>query len=219
MISRSLDESQKSSNMLSTEVSKCFWNIVKNSIDAQLENFATLQSDFETEWKHKFNDQLEISRDEMFERIRTKTFDIFNELYDVSEFSWLNEIDACVKKSTLEHFILNIFHPACSTSNIEKFKDSHSYDFNTNVNSKLNKALKDEIPKKCIAECQNVLLKSFFDRLGNIEHGENDLMKNIMHKFEKILKTTLQENFVWLNSNENFLVIFYITLMFFYDKL
>ena len=208
---RDLNDSQKRSTNLSSEVSKCFWKVVKSTIHEQADSFAAIQQNLELEWFNRYDGQLELDRDAMFSRVKLKLLDSFNKLYTIPKGVWLSKVKEKIEQVVLENFVVDIFIPSCFESNIDKFRNSASYNFSHKIDLKMTNILKDEIPEKCIKECQNIILSEYSKNIkDSLSNGENNYLTTIICSVSEELSKALQMDYSWFDKNINYLVNFWL---------
>ena len=73
---------------LSLAVSDCFWKMVKASVVQQADSFKALRFNLEMEWRSKFSNYREMSRDDLFEKAKSEILDNVAKLSCLKTSHW-----------------------------------------------------------------------------------------------------------------------------------
>ncbi|MEN2496894.1 MAG: Dynamin-like 120 kDa protein, mitochondrial, variant 3 [Marteilia pararefringens] len=206
---KTIQDKNKTSKNFSEQVSECFWSIVKTSLKNQIEHFCSIQNSLEVSWREKYRNSLEIDRDEMFERIRTKFLDSFNRLYDISESFWLDNVKRFVTDALIDDIMSNTFIPCALKSNIDKFRDPSEYDFSTNLTMHLNRIVKNDLLTVLTSICKRFLMHEFNEKLKETMRlsSDNLLFCEIYSKFIEEVGLKFDEKFEWSKNTQNYINI------------
>lgn len=180
-----LKTSQLTTGNLSLAVSKCFWTMVKESVEQQADAFKATRFNLETEWKNNFPRVRELDRNELFEKGKNEILDEVLNLVNVSPQQWEESLQSCLWDQVSTHVIENIFIPAA------QLNDNGA--FNTTVDIKLKQWADQQLPAQSIKVAKTTLL----DEFSKVLEGRNDEPANEHrdHVFDK-LKEKVKEDAV-----------------------
>ncbi|XP_025415511.1 dynamin-like 120 kDa protein, mitochondrial isoform X2 [Sipha flava] len=158
--------SQLTTRNLSMAVADCFWKMVRETVEQQADSFKATRYNLETEWKNNFPRDLELDRDELFEKARGE---ILNEVVSLSQVSvkdWEEKLRGELWKSISHYIFEHVYLPAGYSVN----QTNSSASFNTMVDIKLKQWAEEQLPKKSINIGWTVL-KDMFKRM--LEENQN----------------------------------------------
>ena len=152
---------------------------------------------------------MEIDKEEMFDRLRTRFLDSFNKLYINSHSYWFNKIKDRVSYDIIHSYVNEILVPISIKANIDKFSSTRNYDFDYLLQYDLDNFFKLKIPPKAINACKNILLEEFTEKLKVpfSTNSSNDFFETICNRFKGEINKRLKDKFKWLQSDLDYLVI------------
>ncbi|XP_062505417.1 dynamin-like 120 kDa protein, mitochondrial isoform X2 [Corticium candelabrum] len=160
-----LQASQLTTRSLSFAVSRLFWDVVKESIQQQAQNFRAIRYNLETEWKNTFPKQRELDRNELFEKGKEEILDQITNLCLISPQEWEDSFTSLLTQSISAHLVNNIYIPAATRA----ISQGH---FKTQIDIKLREWAEGHLPTLSL-------------KVG---------LQALMHEFEKIVKENAAQN-------------------------
>lgn len=151
-----LRHEQMKTRNLSVAVSKCFWKMVRDSIEQQADAFRATRFNLETEWKNTFPKKRELQKEELFEKARGDILDEVVNLSQIPAKEWESVFDKNLWSRISDDVINNIYLPASMAESPRVF--------NTLVDINLKKWTEKTLPKICV-EVGKETIQSEFQKL------------------------------------------------------
>ena len=148
-----LKASQLTTANLSYAVSKCFWKMVRESVEQQADTFKATRFNLETEWKNNFPRLRELDRHELFEKAKNEILDDMLSLVNIPPQQWEKKLQERLWNGVSHHVIENIYLPAAQAGDPGTF--------NTTVDIKLKRWADKALPKLSIEIAKQTLLEEF----------------------------------------------------------
>lgn len=194
-----LKASQLTTANLSYAVSKCFWKMVRESVEQQADAFKATRFNLETEWKNNFPRLRELDRQELFEKAKNEILDDMLSLVNIPPQQWEKKLQDRLWKGVSNHVIENIFLPAAQAGD--------SGTFNTTVDIKLKQWADKALPKLSIEIAKQTLLEEFSTVLeqdssdSDEKPSFNGSTNGIFVKLKKAIREEAESRHSW---NEGF---------------
>ncbi|CAK9291273.1 unnamed protein product [Gordionus sp. m RMFG-2023] len=166
---------------MSIAVSNCFWNMVKETIEQQSDEFRAMRFNLETEWKNSFPKSRELDREELFEKARNTILDEISRVNGITPKQWEDFIMHSLWKDVKDDVIQNIYLPIFISSKIRDIQI-----VNTSIDIMLKKWADTILPHKsadCAWKSLVLFVQNFLDK-DNLNHDEylfKDLKKSVLN--------------------------------------
>lgn len=167
---------QLTTDNLSVAVSKCFWKMVRESIDQQADAFKATRFNLETEWRNTFPKSRELIREELFKEARSEILDQVINLSQIPAQHW----EAIFKRNLWTKFsddlFNNIYLPASSAECPGAF--------NTTIDIKLRNWAEKTLPHLCVQIGQSTI-QSEFQKLLLSDVGSDPVLDGLKIEVSK----------------------------------
>jgi optic atrophy protein 1 len=180
-----LQASQMTTRNLSFAVSRLFWQLVKESVQQQAQNFRAIRYNLETEWKNTFPRQRELDRNELFEKGKEEILDQVANLCCISPQEWEESFARCLTESISTDVVNKIYMPAASQATTQ----GH---FKTQVDIKLRQWAEGHLPKHSIEVGWKVLMDEF-EKIVKEHPSQSTLDKASQNLFDPLCDEVVKE--------------------------
>ncbi|XP_065195380.1 dynamin-like 120 kDa protein, mitochondrial isoform X2 [Sycon ciliatum] len=151
--SGALKASQMSTRNLSFAVSRCFWQMVQDSVQQQADTFRAHRYNLESEWKNTFPRLRELDRNELFEKGKDEILDHLAELSRIQPHTWEANLVEQLWKEMSTPVVEDIYFPAA--------QGTTASNFNTRADIRLRNWANKDLPLLSVQAGWEVLLGNF----------------------------------------------------------
>ncbi|PAA87312.1 hypothetical protein BOX15_Mlig004017g1, partial [Macrostomum lignano] len=146
-----LSVSQMTAANMAQAVSRRFWALVQESVEAQADAFKASRFNLETEWKHMFPGRRQYSRAELFERARSDLLDEVIALSALPAKHWEDSLRAGLERSLTPQALDALLEFSALCNNGED-PSSHSAaaELQSRLDIWLRKWADTELPSQCV---------------------------------------------------------------------
>lgn len=181
---------------LSEKVSDCFWNMVKSSVELQADLFRAIRFNLETQWKNEFPQSRELSREDLFEKVKSEILDEVVNLSSKKNQYWEEKLKKDLWDLTKDFIFDKVFFPSYLDC-----KDNLS---KTKIEINLNE-LSNFMPSTSVKSAKNVFLNEFKKLLVNTKKINYDEIYDTFKLF--VCEDRLQKIFEWDDKAEESLKV------------
>lgn len=183
-----LKTSQLTTANLSYAVSRCFWKMVRESVEQQADIFKATRFNLETEWKNNYPRVRELDRSELFEKAKNEILDDMLSLVNIPAQRWEHTLQSRLWKEVSQHVIEDIYLLAAQSPDPRLF--------NTIVDIKLKQWAEKLLPRQSIQVAKETLVEEFAKVLSGSGSEDSSTEKQYMKENDGIfdrLKLAVRE--------------------------
>uniref|UniRef100_A0A1I8JAA9 Dynamin-like GTPase OPA1, mitochondrial n=1 Tax=Macrostomum lignano TaxID=282301 RepID=A0A1I8JAA9_9PLAT len=154
-----LSPSQVTAANMARAVSRRFWALVRESVEAQADSLKALRFNLETEWKHSFPGRRQCSRAELFEKARSDLLDEVIALSALPAERW----EAAFRDSLSGPLLSQALDLLLEAESANSAPEARPELLQTRLDIGLRRWVESDLPGQCVAAGRSVLYQQFAD--------------------------------------------------------